>query len=101
MASKETTCRRRRRQRHVVGGERRQRHLNGGDGNDTIDGGVGNDKVAGGKGDDSYFVDSAKDVVSEIANQGRDTVISSISFTLGANVEELGADRRQRHQRHR
>jgi Ca2+-binding RTX toxin-like protein len=64
--------------------------LSGGDGNDDLNGGAGNDVMTGGKGDDIYFVDSATDKVSEAANQGFDTVESSIgSFTLGANFEQL------------
>jgi Ca2+-binding RTX toxin-like protein len=45
--------------------------------------------MAGGTGNDVYVVDSAKDVVTEGANQGSDTVFSSISITLGANLENL------------
>ena len=52
-------------------------------------GGAGNDRMTGGTGDDIYFVDSAKDVVTESANQGKDTVHSAISHTLSANVENL------------
>ena len=40
-------------------------------------------------GDDTYYVNSAADVVSEAPNGGVDTVIASISYTLGANVENL------------
>ena len=66
--------------------------LNGAAGNDTLDGGTGNDRMAGGKDDDSYIVDTAKDIVSEAANQGRDEVRSTISYALGANVEDLFLD---------
>ena len=58
-------------------------------GNDFIDGGTGNDTMVGGLGDDTYLVDSAGDVVTELASQGTDTVNSSITYTLGANVENL------------
>ncbi len=59
------------------------------DGNDTLDGGAGNDTMLGSTGDDSYYVDSSLDVVTENANEGTDTVFSSITYTLGANVENL------------
>jgi len=54
-----------------------------------IDGGAGADHMSGGGGDDTYVVDSAGDVVSEAPGAGTDTVISSVSFTLGGNVERL------------
>jgi Ca2+-binding RTX toxin-like protein len=63
--------------------------LNGGAGNDRLDGGAGNDTMVGGIGDDTYVVNQPGDVVTEAANQGTDTVESSITFTLGANVENL------------
>jgi len=58
-------------------------------GNDTLDGGPGNDTMYGGFWNDTYYVDSTEDKVIEYANEGRDDVISSISYTLSDNVEKL------------
>ena len=63
--------------------------LIGGVGNDSLDGGTGADTLTGGAGDDTYVVDAAGDTVTEIAGEGTDTVLSSATFTLGANVEKL------------
>jgi Ca2+-binding RTX toxin-like protein len=64
--------------------------LSGGDGNDTLDGGAGADKLIGGAGDDLYIVDNAGDVVTEVLNEGSDTVRTSLSsYVLAANVETL------------
>lgn len=63
--------------------------LAGGGGNDTLDGGAGNDAMAGGSGDDIYVVDTAGDTVTESSGQGTDTVHSAITYTLGANLENL------------
>jgi Ca2+-binding RTX toxin-like protein len=63
--------------------------LFGGDGNDTLDGGSGFNWMVGGRGDDTYIVDSRYDYVMEYSNQGNDTVKSSISYSLGWNVENL------------
>ena len=63
--------------------------LTGGAGNDRLDGKAGADKMLGGLGDDSYVVDSTTDVITENANEGIDSVEASVTFTLGANIENL------------
>ena len=45
--------------------------------------------MSGGLGDDVYIVDSTSDVVTEAASGGTDEVRSSVTLTLGANVENL------------
>ena len=55
----------------------------------TLSGGMGADTMLGGLGNDTYIVDNAGDIVVENANEGIDTVQSSITYTLGANVENL------------
>lgn len=57
--------------------------------NNTLDGGLGNDSLIGGDGDDTYIVDSSADTITELAGEGIDTVRSSATFTLGADVENL------------
>ncbi len=63
--------------------------LTGNAGANRLDGGAGNDTMAGGAGNDVYVVDSTGDVVTEAASAGTDRVESSITYTLGANVEDL------------
>lgn len=60
------------------------------DGNDLLDGGSGNDRLRGGLGDDTYGVDSRRDVVTEKAGEGNDSVNTSLAnYTLGNNLENL------------
>lgn len=63
--------------------------LTGNQGNNILDGGTGADAMAGGLGSDTYVVDNISDIVSEGANAGTDLVQSSVTFALGANVENL------------
>ncbi len=58
-------------------------------GNDYIDGGAGADAMFGGLGNDTYIVDNAGDQVTEGFNEGVDQVMSSVSFVLGADVDNL------------
>jgi trimeric autotransporter adhesin len=58
-------------------------------GNNLIDGGIGADTMIGGAGNDIYIVDNIGDTVTENAGEGTDTVLSSVTFSLGANIENL------------
>ncbi len=56
----------------------------------SLNGLGGADEMIGGDGNDTYFIDHAGDVASEIAPTGGiDVVRSTISWTLGANLERL------------
>jgi Ca2+-binding RTX toxin-like protein len=78
-----------------TGGDDRLLGLGGDDqlsglaGDDLLDGGTGADQLTGGAGDDTYIVDDAVDVVTELVNEGTDTVVSAVSHLLPANVENL------------
>nr|WP_284502689.1 MULTISPECIES: calcium-binding protein [unclassified Caballeronia] len=54
-----------------------------------LDGVTGADTMIGGLGNDTYYVDNVGDQVVELAGEGADTINASISYTLGANVENL------------
>jgi Ca2+-binding RTX toxin-like protein len=64
--------------------------LRGGAHNDTLDGGTGADALEGGAGSDVYFVDNSGDTITELSNQGTDSVFSTAAtYTLGLYVETL------------
>ncbi|MBY3193422.1 hypothetical protein HFO25_35095, partial [Rhizobium laguerreae] len=63
--------------------------ITGGVGDDTLNGAAGADTLLGGTGNDTYSVDNIADVVTENADEGTDTVRATVSYTLGANVENL------------
>jgi Ca2+-binding RTX toxin-like protein len=63
--------------------------LNGSPGNDLLDGRAGADTMTGGTGDDTYFVDNTRDIVTEVAGGGVDTVNTTITWALGAELENL------------
>lgn len=54
-----------------------------------LEGGPGADTLQGGAGDDVYVVDGF-DMVVELAGQGVDVILSSVSIVLPANVEMAG-----------
>jgi Ca2+-binding RTX toxin-like protein len=74
---------------NILSGGNGNDRLIGNAGNDILDGGIGIDTMAGGVGDDTYIRDVAADVITEALNAGTDTVQSALSYTLGANVENL------------
>ena len=84
----------------VIGGIGNNTVVNSGSILGNVDLGIGNDlfdnrgghvsgEVRGGDGDDTYIVDSAATQIVEIGNQGTDLVLSTVSYNLGANFENL------------
>jgi Ca2+-binding RTX toxin-like protein len=63
--------------------------IDGNTGDNTLTGGGGADTLAGGTGDDTHVVDSADDLVIELAGGGTDTVRASVTRTLGDQQEHL------------
>ncbi|HTO84392.1 MAG TPA: calcium-binding protein, partial [Methylomirabilota bacterium] len=67
--------------------------LTGDEGADTLDGGNGADSLTGGNGGDRYVVDDPGDKISETgASTDTDTVVASVSYALGATLENLVLD---------
>jgi Ca2+-binding RTX toxin-like protein len=60
----------------------------GGAGADRLDGGGGVDSLRGGLGNDTYIARAGTTIV-EAGVAGTDTVLSSMTYTLGANLENL------------
>jgi Ca2+-binding RTX toxin-like protein len=55
----------------------------------TLNGGDGIDTLIGGTESDTYIVDTTTDTIIEKVNEGTDTVSSSVTYTLGVNLENL------------
>ncbi|GLZ87449.1 mannuronan epimerase [Metapseudomonas resinovorans] len=77
--------------RNMISGTHQADTLVGSSGNDTLDGSLGADTMTGGNGNDIYVVDNAFDRVVETSTSTSqiDTVQASVSWTLGANLENL------------
>jgi len=77
--------------RNMISGTNQADTLVGSSGNDTLDGSLGADTMTGGNGNDIYVVDNAFDRVVETSTSTSqiDTVQASVSWTLGANLENL------------
>lgn len=73
----------------IISGTSGPDNLFGTPGNDIIDGKGGADVMTGLAGNDTYIVNNSGDTVVESANEGTDTVRSSVTHTLDANVENL------------
>jgi Ca2+-binding RTX toxin-like protein len=63
--------------------------ITGNPADNVINGGAGADMMAGGLGNDTYIVDNTGDLIKEAAMAGTDTVWSSVTYTLSANLETL------------
>lgn len=57
--------------------------------NNILDAGKGANTLIGGRGDDTYIVNHKDALIIEDANEGIDTVIASVSWILGNNLENL------------
>jgi len=73
---------------NATGNGQRNRLL-GNAGDNRLDGGAEADDMAGRAGNDTYVVDDQLDTIHEDVDAGIDTVESSVSWTLGKNLENL------------
>ncbi|MBF0626690.1 MAG: FG-GAP repeat protein [Magnetococcales bacterium] len=63
--------------------------ITGNEADNRLDGAFGADTLIGGSGDDHYRVDDLRDRVIERSSEGVDRIVSSVSFMLPAQVEQL------------
>lgn len=64
-------------------------NLTGSNQNDTLDGGTGKDTLKGQLGDDTYYIDNIDDKVIESANQGNDTIYTSVTLKTIKHIENF------------
>ncbi|TRV12497.1 MAG: hypothetical protein EWV41_03940, partial [Microcystis wesenbergii Mw_MB_S_20031200_S109] len=64
-------------------------NITGNRANNTLNGAAGIDTLVGGLGNDIYQIDTSTDTITENTNEGTDTVQSSVTYTLGNNLENL------------
>jgi len=78
---------------HLQGGAGND-SLFGGDGPDLLDGGAGADTMSGGAGSDIFVVDNLGDLVTELPNQGIDTIrvetAATITLPMWVEILRLG-----------
>ena len=74
---------------NILTGNSNNNLLNGLGGNDSLNGLGGVDTLVGGTGNDIYVVDTTTDIITELAAGGNDTVQSSVTYTLAAQLENL------------
>ena len=76
---------------NVLTGNSKNNTLTGNAGNDTLDGGTaGTDALRGGTGNDTYVVARTSGLtITENVSEGTDLVQSSVTYTLGNNLENL------------
>jgi Ca2+-binding RTX toxin-like protein len=70
-------------------GNAQNNRITGNSGANILDGGAGVDMLIGGTGNDTYVVDNQSDSILEQAGGGTDLAQSSVSFTLGSELENL------------
>jgi Ca2+-binding RTX toxin-like protein len=87
--------------RDTLNGDAGDDYLNGGAGVDRLNGGAGNDTLddsgdsasldtfVGGSGDDIYGIHNSVTQIVENANEGNDTIWTSVDYTLSANIENV------------
>ena len=56
---------------------------------DLLDGAKGADQMFGYTGDDVYYIDNVGDLAIEESDEGSDSVYSSVTYSLGDNLENL------------
>ncbi|SEQ54354.1 peroxidase family protein [Nitrosomonas ureae] len=74
---------------NVITGNASNNILTGLGGDDTLIAGGGTDTLRGGLNNDTYVISNTPVTITELFNQGIDTVESSVTYTLLANVENL------------